>query len=197
MYFFRNDKYENTRSAEESKVEHSPDITGLVRKAINGDTEAFGELYIAHVEQIYRYVFFHYRNKTFAEDVTEEVFIKAWKAIGSCKGRENSFTAWLYRIARNHLIDEIRKLKRRPSLDTDIIEVYASHEGEIEEYLTQQELLAFIERLPENQRQVILLKFIQGLSNEEISQVMNKSQGAVRIMQMRALENLRKEFDRE
>ncbi|MFC2069971.1 RNA polymerase sigma factor [Chloroflexota bacterium] len=191
MQFFRNDKYEDTRSSEERKTGHDPDVKELVRKAINDDTEAFGELYVVYVEKIYRYVFLHYRNKTFAEDVTEEVFIKAWKAIDTCRGREDTFESWLYRIARNHLIDEIRKLKRRPSIDTDIIEVFTHNESNVASYLEQQELMTFIDKLPASQRQVVLLKFIQGLNNEEISRVMDKSQGAVRILQMRALENLR------
>ncbi|MFC1901227.1 RNA polymerase sigma factor [Chloroflexota bacterium] len=197
MIFFRNDKYNDTRFSEEQKTGIDPDIKELIRRAIDGDTVAFGELYVTYVEKIYSFVFSHYRNKTFAEDVTEEIFVKAWKAIKTCRGREDTFVSWLYRIARNHLIDEIRKLKRRPSIDTDIIEVFDSVNNEIEGYLEQQELMAYIDKLPMNQRQVILLKFIQGLNNEEISQVMGKSQGAIRILQMRALDSLRKEMTGE
>ena len=197
MVYFRNDKYNDTRSVNEQDTGNSSGIEELVTRAINGDTTAFGELYIAYVDRIFSFVFSHYRNKQFAEDVTEEVFIKAWKAIRTCKGREDTFVAWLYKIARNHMIDEIRKLKRRPGLDTDIIEVFAHFDNEIEGYLEQRELMMFIDKLSANQRQVVLLKFIQGLSNEEIAQVMGKSQGAIRIMQMRALDNLRKQMSGE
>ena len=181
----------------EHETGYGSDTKELVIRAVNGDTFAFGELYIMYVEKIYSYVFSHYRNKTFAEDVTEEIFLKAWKAIKTCRGREDTFVSWLYRIARNHLIDEIRKLKRRPSIDTDVIEVFLPSDDRSEGYLEQQELMSYIDKLPENQRQVILLKFIEGLNNEEISQVMGKSQGAIRILQMRALDNLRKELGGE
>lgn len=195
MSLFRNDKYDESRSGREPGAVNGPDTIELVKKAVNGDAEAFGELYMAYVNQIYRYVYFHNRNVPFAEDVTEEIFVKAWKAIASCKGREDSFLPWLYRIARNHLIDEIRKLKRKPTIDTDITEVFESTGGQVEGHMAKQELMEGIDRLPPNQRQVILLKFIQGLETKEIAQLMGKSRGAVRIMQMRALENLRRILD--
>lgn len=178
-------------TSEKSKVEK------LVVQAVNGDTDAFGDLYIIFVEKIYRYVFYHINSKTAAEDITGEVFLKAWRAIGSCRGKENAFSPWLYRIAHNQLVDEIRKRQRRPFLELDNVETISDSKNSVEGYSEQQELLKLIDRLPSNQRRVIILKFIEGMGNREIAKIMGKSEGALRVMQMRALAALRKELGKE
>lgn len=178
-------------SSEKSKVEK------LVVQAVNGNTDAFGDLYIIFVEKIYRYVFYHIRSKTAAEDITGEVFLKAWRAISSCRGKENTFSPWLYRIAHNQLVDEIRKRQRRPSLELENVETISDSESSVEGYSEQQELLKLIDRLPPNQRRVIILKFIEGMDNREIAEIMGKSEGALRVMQMRTLAALRKELGKE
>ena len=172
-------------------------IINLVRRAASGEVEAFGRLYSNHVERIYRYVFYQVRDKMTAEDITEEVFIKAWRAIDSCKGKEDTFSAWLYRIAHNCTIDVLRK--RQKQLVTEIEPtVEASHpQPEIEAEPKRRELLEAIAYLPQNQRQVITLKFIEELDNQEIGQVMGKNQGAIRILQMRALATLRQRLSGE
>ncbi len=177
-------------TGEKSKVEK------LVVQAVDGNTDAFGELYIIFVEKIYRYIFYHVKSKTTAEDITQEVFLKAWRAINSCREKENTFSPWLYRIAHNQMIDEIRKRKRRPSLELEHVENISDPKSNVEEHLEQQELLELIDCLPPNQRQVIILKFIEGMDNREIAKIMGKSEGAIRVMQMRALATLRKELDK-
>jgi len=172
-------------------------VENLVIQAVNGDGDAFGELYIIHVEKIYRYVFYQVKSKTVAEDITEEVFLKAWRAISSCRGKEKSFSSWLYRIAHNQIIDEFRRRKRHPSLLIETVESITDTTNGVEKYLEQQELLGVIDYLPSNQRQVIILKFIEGLDNREIANIMGKSEGAIRIMQMRALVTLKKQLSKE
>ena len=173
------------------------EITGLVKRAAGGDVKAFGELYSIFLERIYRYVFYLVKNKIAAEDITEEVFVKAWKAIDSCKGKEQTFSSWLYRIAHNHVIDNLRRIQKHPSIKIETMDKVSSPELEAEEEMERQELLRVITCLPQNQRQVIILKFIEGLDNCEIGQIMGKSQGAIRILQMRALATLRQELSTE
>lgn len=172
-------------------------VEKLVMGAVNGQTDAFGDLYIIFVEKIYRYVFCHVKSKTFAEDITEEVFLKAWRAIKSCRGKESTFSSWLYRIAHNQMVDEIRKRQRRPALELENVENISDNSEGVEKSREQLELAAVIDRLPPNQRQVIILKFIEGLDNPEIARIMDKSEGAIRVLQMRGLSRLREELEKE
>ena len=103
----------------EPEISEKSTVEKLVVQAVNGNTDAFGDLYIIFVEKIYRYIFYHINSKTDAEDITGEVFLKAWRAISSCRGKENAFSPWLYRIAHNQLFDEIRNRQRRPSLELE------------------------------------------------------------------------------
>ncbi|MFC2025519.1 RNA polymerase sigma factor [Chloroflexota bacterium] len=172
------------------------EVVHLVKRAIGGDSEAFGDLYIKYVEPIYRYIFYQVKDKMIAEDITQEVFIKAWNSIHSCQGKEHTFSSWLYRIAHNNMIDTFRSKKWELSLDTDTAAKVIDDKSDLETRLEYRQLLDNIASLPQNQRQVIILKFIQGLDNQEIGQVMLKSQGAIRILQKRALDTLRANFGR-
>jgi len=172
-------------------------IIRLVERASSGDIEAFGNLYTIYVERIYRYVFYQVKDKMTAEDITEEVFIKAWRAIDSCKGRGETFSSWLYRIAHNCTIDALRSRQKRLARETEVTADVSYSKQEAEVRLKRQELLEAVARLPQNQKQVIILKFIEGLDNQEIGQVMNKNQGAIRVLQMRALAALRQRLGGE
>jgi RNA polymerase sigma-70 factor (ECF subfamily) len=172
-------------------------IIKLVDRAAGGDSEAFGELYSLYLDPIYRYVYYQVRDKMTAEDVTEEVFIKAWKRIHSCRGKGQTFSSWLYRIAHNHVIDTLRRRRGELSLEEETITDISDTKQEIEEELERQEWLKVIDYLPRNQKQVIILKFIEGLDNQEIGQIMDKNQGAIRVLQMRALATLRQKLSTE
>ena len=167
------------------------EIKALVKLAAGGNFQAFGNLYSIYMGRIYRYVYYQVKDKMTAEDITEEVFVKAWKVIRSCRGREDTFQAWLYRIAHNQLADCLRDAGRVTSLEKDGAIDIADPCERIESSVEYQELLKAITGLPETQRQVVILKFIEGLDNRETGKVLGKSEGAVRIAQMRALESLR------
>lgn len=173
------------------------EITGLVSRATGGDFEAFGELYGIFIEKIYRYVFYQVRDKMTAEDITEEVFLKAWKAIKSCKGKELTFSAWLYRIAHNQVVDHFRSQRKRLPPDVDDLTNIRDTGQRMESMVENEQLLELVACLPEQQRQVIILKFIEGVDNREIGQIMGKRQGAVRALQMRALTALRRQLSGE
>jgi len=190
--------FRNSNTGEEKGQATTPAVVNdqsriirLVERAASGDIEAFGKLYTIYVEQIYRYVFYQVKDKMTAEDITEEVFIKAWRAIDSCKGRGETFSSWLYRIAHNCTIDTLRSRQKRLAMETEATTDVSYSKQEAEVSLKRRELLEAIARLPQNQKQVIVLKFIEGLDNQEIGQVMNKNQGAIRVLQMRALATLR------
>ena len=154
-------------------------VMGAVKKAIDGDVEAFGWLYRFYVDRIYRYVFSQVGDKMTAEDVTEEVFLKTWKSIRSCKGKEHTFSSWLYRIAHNHLVDTFRKNHREVSFENVSLADDGNPEQEVEDRIERQKVLEAVKSLPEQQKQVILLKFLDEIDNVEIGRILGKRQGAV------------------
>ena len=167
----------------------------MVEKAIEGNVEAFGELYGIFLDRIYRYVFYQVRDKMTSEDITEEVFVKAWYAISSCKGKEKTFSAWLYRIAHNRIIDIFRSREKEQPIEMDTVAETSRAELQLETEIDHRELLDCIGELPSNQKQVIILKYIEGLDNREIERIVGKKQGAIRILQMRALTRLRERLN--
>jgi RNA polymerase sigma-70 factor (ECF subfamily) len=173
------------------------DTAGLVKEASDGNIKAFGELYSIYLDRIYRYIFYQVRDRMTAEDITEEVFIKAWRAIRSCKGKEKTFSTWLYRIAHNHLINMRRHIVKQMSIEKNNLVEVMDPKQKIEAKLEYQELLKTITCLPQNQKQVIILKFIEGLDNREIGRIMSKKEGAIRVSQMRALTTLREKLGSE
>ena len=193
----RNTSQESINGPEITQEDTNLETENLVTQAISGDVEAFGELYTNHVTKIYRYVYYNVHDKEHAEDITQEVFLKAWKAIGSCRGKEKTFSSWLYRIAHNLIIDKLRKSQKQSSREAELPEDIRDTSDRMEISLEQRDLLKVIDVLSPNQRQVIVMKFIEEMDNREIAETMGKSTGAIRILQMRALETLRKTLGKE
>ena len=168
----------------------------LIKRAAGGDSESFGRLYDIFLEPIYRYIYHHVGESKTAEDIAQEVFIKAWKAIKSCRGKETTFKAWLYRIAHNHTVDYLRCRRNESRIDDQNVvgelDSLDTSLNEIEEDREVSRVLSEMASLPDSQRQVVVLKFIEGLDNREVSRIMGKSQGAIRVLQVRALAGLRK-----
>ncbi|MGB2584205.1 MAG: sigma-70 family RNA polymerase sigma factor [Dehalococcoidia bacterium] len=186
-----------TRETTETKTYEDIEIKRLVKQAIDGDVETFGELYSIYLDRIYRYVFYQVHNKVTAEDLTEEIFMKAWRGIGKYRWKGQPFSAWLYRIAHNHVIDYFRTSRQHQPLDREIPADGDQPQQELETKQIQQSLLRAISSLPQQQKQVITLKFIEDLDNRAIEHIMGKSQGAIRVMQMRALAALRQILNEE
>ena len=183
------EKEPRTASLKESPVRS--EVIRLVDKASDGDFEAFGDLYGIYLEPIYRYVYYHVNNRMMAEDITEEVFVKAWKAIGSCRGRGKTFSSWIYRIAHNHIINTLRNNNKSIAMETEGLIALSDRRQKTGKRIDGYELSEMLDELPLNQKHVIVLKFIEGMSNSEISKILNKSEVAVRILQMRGLAALR------
>lgn len=171
-----------------------PDENRLVHQARSGDSEAFAQLYDAYVERVYRYVCFRVADDTLAEDLTSQVFLKAWEHLDRYQPGGSPFLAWLYTIARNQVIDYYRTRKESVALD-EAVALPADIQSVGEQVETRFELQAMrdaLQFLTEDQQQVLILKFIAGMETQEIARLMKKGEGAVRALQMRALQTLAK-----
>ncbi len=167
----------------------------IVRRAINGDNEAFTRLYDLYFDKIFRYVYFRIRKQTEAEDLTQEVFIKAMKAIGSYKIGKTPFAAWLFRIAHNQVIDHVRKVGQYQSTSLEEAATIAGTDDPVssaETSIEVGELNWAISQLPPAQQEVITLRFISGLSINEVADISGKKEGTVKALQFSATASLRK-----
>ena len=173
-----------------------PAVVALVnRVVVSRDPNAFGELYDRFVERVYRYLYFRTGSQQEAEDLTEQVFLKAWEAIGRYRWQGRPFLAWLYRLAHNAHIDHVRTRKPTTSLNNDErpLELASSAAAvELARALDAELLARALAQLTAEQQQVIVMKFIDGVDNEQIAQSMGKREGAIRALQMRALMSLRR-----
>jgi RNA polymerase sigma-70 factor (ECF subfamily) len=177
----------------------SPDITesDLIRSVKRGDAEAYGLLYDQHVSAVYRYLYIHLSNRQDAEDLTSEVFLRAWQSLPNYDERGVPFLSYLFRVARNALIDHYRRNQRMVPELTEEMELYLQdlRPGPAEivsKNLENQELHRLLRDLREDYQAVLVLRFISNLTPEEIAEVMERSVGAVRVLQHRALNALRK-----
>ena len=168
-----------------------PNERDLVEQAKAGDGEAFGQLYDAFVERVYRFIFFRVTDVPTAEDLTSQVFLKAWENLHRYKPT-GPFLAWLYAIARNTVIDHYRTHKQTVSLDE--AGPIAVQDDKLDEPLELQfemkNLQEAMENLTDEQQQVLILKFIAWFDTGHNARRMGKSVCAVRALQMRALQAL-------
>lgn len=163
-----------------------------MERAQKGDAEAFGGIYDELVKPIYRYIYYRVEPQI-AEDLTEETFLKAWKALPKYKKTKHPFSAWVFRIAHNLVCDYYRKNKTTSEIDENVADENrsSSPKEQVNLKLNQVKLHKAIKKLPENYQQVIILKYINEEENPAIAKIIGKSEGAVRTLQFRALEKLR------
>ncbi len=167
----------------------------LIARAKQKDVEALTCLYQANFSRVYRYIYSRVTDKTEAEDLTQLVFLKVIQSIDSYSSRGAPFTAWLFRIAHNQLIDYVRKTARSPQLGEDLSTV--EHHGPgpeetAEETLMMETVQAGMKHLTPLQQEVLSLRFAAGLSITETARAMAKKEGAIKALQHSALESLRK-----
>ncbi len=174
-------------------TEPLPDEARLVEQARSGNAEAFGQIYDACVDRVYRFIFFRVSDEPTAEDLTSLVFLKAWQNLGRYRPT-GSILAWLYVIARNTVIDHYRTFKQTISLDEAA--PIAARDDRLDELVEfqfeMQSLQESLQYLTEEQQQVLILKFIAEFDTDQIALKMGKSEGAIRALQMRALQALAK-----
>jgi RNA polymerase sigma-70 factor (ECF subfamily) len=167
----------------------------LVRQAIAGDVEAFAGLYERYVERIYRYTRSRLGDDQAAEDLTSQVFLNVWQNLDRYQQRGIPFRAWLFRIAHNSVIDHYRLQKDTASFE-EIEAAYTPEAKSMDEIthetLEKQRIHQAIGHLTEEQQQVVRFKFIGGLNTQDTARLMGKHPGAIRALQMRALQALAK-----
>lgn len=176
----------------ETSPEHLED-SALIERSRKRDAVAFGVLYERYLDKVYRYIAYRTSNATIAEDLTSEVFLNAWKAIERYEDRGYAFSTWLLRLAHNEVADHYRTQRRNtPFPETD---TFASEEGDPSSFaelqVEQVTLLHAVRQLPDEWQQIILLRFVEGVSFDEIAMIVGKSSGACRVTQHRALARLR------
>ncbi len=177
-------------------VPRANDDTPLVLRAIRRDQEAFGELYDRHVVRVYRHIYYMVGNAAEAEDLTAQAFLRAWEAIERYQVRGAPFVSWLLRIAHNLGVSYLRSKRDSSELHDGIVDTKErrdpewSYQQTAEEELVREAILT----LREEQRQVIILRFIEDLDYKEVAEIIGKSVAAIRVIQHRALNSLRKQM---
>jgi RNA polymerase sigma-70 factor (ECF subfamily) len=170
-----------------------------LNRAIQGDNDAFGILYEQYVERIFNYVYYRTGNQHDAEDLTARVFFRAMRRIPHYQERGLPISAWLYRIAHNLVANWHRDRGRPPeiSLDEGFTAIPHSEHPEVTllELEEQDHLLTIIRNLPPERQQLIILKFVEHMSNAEIGQIMGRTEGAVKSLYHRTLLSLKVDMD--
>jgi RNA polymerase sigma-70 factor (ECF subfamily) len=173
------------------QAEEAPDV---ITRARSGDRQAFAELYDEYVDRVYRYLLYRVREPSDAEDLTSEVFTRAFANIQRYRWQGKSFLAWLYTIARNAVTDRMRRT--RPTVDLEDALGLADSGPTAQEHVEALDRAAALKRamtkLTAEQQEVLFLRFMENYSSQEVARALGKNEGAVRALQFRALGRLRK-----
>ena len=165
----------------------------LIDKAITQNADAFGRLYDMHVDRVYAHIYYRVGNQADAEDLTQQVFLKAWEAIRRYRRTESRFISWLLTISHNLVVDFYRTRKDRTYIDIEALAGDASYNPEraAEAGLNQARLRRGMLQLRGDEQQVVIMRFMEGFEYSEIASEMNKKEGNIRVILHRALVKLR------
>ena len=172
----------------------------LIQKAKNGESAAFGQLYDRYLPQIYRFVFLKVGRKQDAEDIAQQVFASAWQNVNRFEFKGFPFSSWLYRIASNAVIDYYRTYKTNIDIEQvpeDLFSEHMSDDERIDAAMNVRVVRAALATLEQDQQSVLLMKFVDELSNKEIADALQKTEGAIRVIQHRALKQLKAKLDEQ
>lgn len=172
----------------------------LIKKAQKGEAEAFAVLYDRYLNPIYRFIFFKITLRQEAEDICQQVFLNAWKHINDFVPRQ-PFSSWLYRIARNAVIDHWRTKKivltlENPKLQ-ESLKVDFNPAFLLDKESQIKKIWEALKQLNQNQQDVIIMRFVENLSHQEIAKTINKTEGATKVIQHRAVRALKKILENE
>lgn len=170
------------------------EVWELVSRAQQGDGEAFGQLYDRYVDAVFRFIYYRVNDRALAEDFTSETFLRALRRIGSISYQGRDVGAWFVTIARNIVFDHMKSARHRLEVTTadnpENNDPAPSPESAVLTTLTNERLMAAVAQLGDEQRECVLLRFIQGFSVSETAMVMGKNDGAVKALQHRAIRKL-------
>ncbi len=182
-------------SSEESQEERTR-LIALVELARTGDKEAFGLLYDHYHVSVHRFLYYRTRSQTLAEDLTSETFFKALRSMSNFRWQGRDFGAWLMTIARNLATDHFKAGRTRLELVTDDMSQHDDAtdgpESAVLATLTNEALMHALTELPDEQRDCLIMRFLQGMSIAETAAVLGRSDGAVKQLQLRGVRNLAK-----
>ncbi len=182
-------------SSEVSPAERSR-LIALVELARKGDTEAFGLLYDHYQGAVYRFLFYRTRSVALAEDLTSETFFRALRSMTGFRWQGKDFGAWLMTIARNLATDHFKAGRTRLELTTEDMGLHDDEtegpESAVLAGITNEILLDALAKLPGEQRDCVVMRFLQGMSIAETASVLGRSDGAVKQLQLRGIRNLAK-----
>ncbi|KKU14920.1 hypothetical protein A3A20_00130 [Candidatus Wolfebacteria bacterium RIFCSPLOWO2_01_FULL_45_19] len=166
----------------------------IIQRAIRGESSAFGQLYDHYMPMIYRFVLLKVGRREEAEDLTHQVFLSALQNISGYKHLGHPFSSWLYKIARNSIIDNARTKKETiPLYDLDMEpHIEPAIEKTLDLNKEFNSAMKAIGQLNEEQQNVVIMKFIEGFSHKEIAEALDKNEGAIRTIQHRAIIKLKK-----
>jgi RNA polymerase sigma-70 factor (ECF subfamily) len=171
-------------------------LIALVELARNGDSEAFGQLYDHYHKSVYRFLYYRVGSVPLAEDLTAETFFRALRSMSSFRWQGKDFGAWLMTIARNLTTDHFKAGRTRLESTTEDMSTLDTTtegpEGAVLASLTNEALLEALSQLPAEQRDCLVMRFLQGLSIAETADVLGRSAGAVKQLQLRGVRNLAK-----
>ncbi|MGH2996913.1 MAG: sigma-70 family RNA polymerase sigma factor [Gaiellaceae bacterium] len=188
--------------SEQAASTGTPDVSSaqvrqLVERAQSGDRNALEELYLLHFDRVYSYLHLTVANRHDAEDLTTQTFLKMLESIGRFRWQSAPFSAWLFRIAHNLAMDHFRA-HRRWQPEEEVPEPLDSAEPSAETVamrsIGRQSMMELIEGLSGEQQQVLTLKFVFNFSNGEVATILDKSEGAIKSLQHRALVSLQKQI---
>lgn len=167
----------------------------LIESAIKGRPSAFGSLYDYYQPRIYRFVLIKVGRREDAEDLTHQVFLSAWENIKNYRDLGWPFSSWLYRIARNQIIDFYRTSKQETSLENADPEYFlapATAQFDLSLKMDMEKVLEAIAKIKPEYQDVVVMRFVEDLPIKEVSLALNKSEGAIKLLQHRAIKELKK-----
>ena len=171
-----------------------------IEQAVSGSQEAFSILYERYVNRIYNYIFYRVGNAHDAEDITARVFYRAMGSITRYDYRGLPFSAWLYRIAHNLVANWYRDNARKKEVLLEEVGQFQQRSEHLEVAMVQSQeneiLMKAIRSLPAERQQLIILKLVEDLSNQEIGEIMGKSEGAIKSLYHRTLISLRNRMEK-
>jgi RNA polymerase sigma-70 factor (ECF subfamily) len=171
----------------------------LIQDAVKvGDSSAFGQLYDHYQPMIYRFVLVKVGRREEAEDITHQVFLQAWQNIRTYSHRGHPFGSWLYRIARNQVIDHYRAQKNDIPIEAADAEGMLRNvsQPDVSALLEMEKVMVGIRSLKPEYQDAIILRFIEDLSIRETAEAMHKTEGAVKLIQHRAIEELKRKIEK-